>query len=263
LIKLGFEEEVYVDEIVGATPSQDWTNLVAKIGLAMRLSSLEKIGVFGLPAQERMVAEIMRSNSEIGEIISRAAPDCIVVDNYVLAPAIIASEIPWVRLRSANPLEINPVLVPPQNSGYSAENGDAVEWAHFTETQNKVYKILWDTFSSWFLKNCEASLPVNAFISDSTHLNLYLYPQELDYIDRRPMPDKWVQIDALVKPGERTFRFPPKLEKYCGGKIIYLSLGTFGSADLFLMTRIVELLSRTCYTVIVSKGLNYKYVHSC
>jgi len=29
-------------------------------------------------------------------------------DNYVLAPAIIASEIPWVRLRSANPMEINP-----------------------------------------------------------------------------------------------------------------------------------------------------------
>ena len=94
-------------------------------------------------------------------------------------------------------------------------------------------------------------------IPDSPYLNLYGYPEELDYTDIRPLPDKWFRIDAFMRKGEQEFEFPDKLkgrdEKT--QKLIYLSLGSMGSINVSLMKRLIDILSKSPHKYIVSKGL--------
>src|SRR3984885_11602048 len=95
-------------------------------------------------------------------------------------------------------------------------------------------------------------------ILKSPFLNIYGYPQELDYTDIRPIPDTWMSVDTFCRKGEQElFEIPDKfrdrdVEK---SKLIYLSMGSMGSVDVNLMKRFVAILSKTPHKIIVSKGV--------
>jgi MGT family glycosyltransferase len=96
-------------------------------------------------------------------------------------------------------------------------------------------------------------LAAGEFLHSSPWLNLALYPSELDYDQREPLPATWHTLQASVREGEARWPLPDGLAD-TGAPLVYLSLGSLGSADLPLMRRLVEELARTDYRVVVSKG---------
>ena len=92
-----------------------------------------------------------------------------------------------------------------------------------------------------------------AFVSESPWLNLYRYPAEVDYRRDRPLGPTWHRLDSTVRAADTTWELPEHLRER-DGALIYLSLGSLGSADVGLMQRLVDLLATTEHRVIVSKG---------
>lgn len=86
---------------------------------------------------------------------------------------------------------------------------------------------------------------------ESPFLNIYNYPDELDYPRSRPLAPSWRQLESCVRATEAPFQLPKDWKE---ARVIYLSLGSLGSADTGLMTRLIDLLGTTEYRVIVSMG---------
>lgn len=64
-----------------------------------------------------------------------------------------------------------------------------------------------------------------------------------------------MRIDGMIREESGTeFVVPEKLEKL-PGKLIYLSMGSMGSADVPLMERLVELLQDAPHRFIISTGM--------
>ena len=70
---------------------------------------------------------------------------------------------------------------------------------------------------------------------------------------QNPLGPTWHRLDSTVRAPETTWELPAHLAERPGA-LIYLSLGSLGSADVGLMQRLVDLLGRTDHRVIVSKG---------
>ena len=115
---------------------------------------------------------------------------------------------------------------------------------------------MWTEYDEW-VRSCGAPpLPDLDFIHASEHLNLYLYPEALDYTDRRPLDATWQRLDSSVRTTDAAFELPESLRAAGGADsaLVYLSLGSLGSADIDLMRRLVDVLGRTRHRYIVSKG---------
>jgi UDP:flavonoid glycosyltransferase YjiC (YdhE family) len=96
-------------------------------------------------------------------------------------------------------------------------------------------------------------LPDLEFVHTSPELNLYLYPQLADYQRSRALHRPG--SGCLVGPGHRRAVQLPEELADGDGALVYLSLGSLGSADVELMQRLVDALSTTTdHRVIVSKG---------
>jgi MGT family glycosyltransferase len=92
---------------------------------------------------------------------------------------------------------------------------------------------------------------------ESPYLNLYNYPDELDYSRQRGLGSDWVQLESCVRTTDEPFT-PPSIPGE--GPLLYLSLGSLGSADVGLMQRLIEMLGRTDYRVIVSMGPQHQEI---
>jgi UDP:flavonoid glycosyltransferase YjiC (YdhE family) len=88
---------------------------------------------------------------------------------------------------------------------------------------------------------------------ESPWLNLYLYPDVADYRREQPLAPTWHRLDSCVRETDGTWELPDRLRGGDGG-LIYLSLGSLGSADVGLLQRLVDVLGTTRHRVIVSKG---------
>ena len=91
------------------------------------------------------------------------------------------------------------------------------------------------------------------FIHESDWLNLYLYPAEVDYARGTPLAPTWHRLDTCVRREQTVLGLPSEIVEGEGG-LVYLSLGSLGSADVDLMKRLVDVLSRAPHRFVVSKG---------
>ena len=80
-----------------------------------------------------------------------------------------------------------------------------------------------------------------------------MYPAEADYARERPPAPTWHRLDSCVRASDEPFDLPTDLAKPTG-RLIYLSLGSLGSADVELMQRLIDVLGRSEHRVIVSMG---------
>ena len=112
--------------------------------------------------------------------------------------------------------------------------------------------------NEWLALQKAPQLPQNVLHPHSPHLNIYVYPKELDYKVLDTLPPNWVQIDCLMAKTKGNFTIPPEL-KAKPGKLVYLSMGEF--AGLELMKRLTAILAKSPNKFIVSKGpFHDKYV---
>jgi UDP:flavonoid glycosyltransferase YjiC (YdhE family) len=178
------------------------------------------------------------------------APDVICEDNVPAFPALPECGRPWVRIVSCNPLEVPDVDIPPVFSGLP--QADRSEWAEFRAEYERTHRPMWEEVDG-FVRECGApGLPDLGFIHESPWLNLYVYPAETDYARRRPLGERWQRLESCVRSADGDFQVPDELGT--DGSLVYLSLGSLGSADVELMKRLVSVLGETPHRYIVSKG---------
>jgi MGT family glycosyltransferase len=249
LMRLGPKPEV--EEI----PGQFWIDYIRDTVPVFRKPTIEQLGEFMAPTWRALVDGSMYVDERLTEIIGELAPDVIVEDNVVGFPALAASGRPWVRIVSCNPTEIKDPAVPPFSSGYAV--ADRRDWPAFLAEVERTHRDLWDEFDTFCREHGDAGLRYGPngpdFISESPWLNLYVYPAEADYARDRALGPTWHRLDSSVREPDATWELPEHLRDR-DGALIYLSLGSLGSADVGLMQRLVDLLGTTKHRVIVSKG---------
>ena len=175
----------------------------------------------------------------------------IVEDNVVAFPALPASGRPWVRIVSCNPAELKDPLVPPPFSGYPA--ADRSGWDAYREEYSRALGPLQRGFDEFCRERGAPPLPELEFIHASPHLNLWLYPTEVDYARERPLGARWHNLESSVRATDAEWELPEPLASG-DGPLVYLSLGSLGSADVELMRDLIGSLADSPYRVIVSMG---------
>ncbi|HVC75975.1 MAG TPA: glycosyltransferase [Candidatus Micrarchaeaceae archaeon] len=229
-------------------PGQFWKEFIRDTAPVFRRSTLEQLEGFIAPTWQALVDGARYVDPRLSEIFDELAPDVIVEDNVVGFPAIAASGRPWVRIASCNPLELKDPDLPPVFSGYAID--DRSGWEDFRDEYKRRVGQMQSEFSEFCAEHGAPRLPELEFIDESPWLNLYLYPAELDYPRSRALPPTWHNLEASVRSTDAPWEPPSRDHR----RLIYVSLGSLGSADVALMKRLVDVLSKTPHRYVVSKG---------
>jgi UDP:flavonoid glycosyltransferase YjiC (YdhE family) len=236
-------------------PGQFWIDFIRDTAPVFRTSTLEQLGDFIAPTWQALIDGAKYVDPRLAEVFDEVVPDVIVEDNVVAFPAITASRRPWVRIVSCNPMELKDPLIAPFSSGYPV--ADRSGWAAFLTEVRRTHADMWMDFDAFCREHGEAGLTYGdlgpEFIAESPYLNLYSYPAEADYERAVPLAPTWHRLDSTVRAADTTWELPANLAER-EGSLIYLSLGSLGSADVELMQRLVDLLAATDHRVVVSKG---------
>jgi MGT family glycosyltransferase len=256
LAALGFEEDLVQLSKPSADPAtqdagQFWKDFIRDTAPEFRKPTIEQLDTWVKPVWEELIAGVKYSHEHLTDIVARTGADVLIEDNVVSFPALMTVGKPFVRIMSCNPLELPGPGVAPAFSGY-AETPDP-KWASFRQEYDRTHRALWSDFNEWVQGQGATPLPDMQFMHSSVDLNLYVYPEELDYLAQRPMSPTWHRLESSVRATDEPFELPEQLSGN-DQPLIYFSLGSLGSADVELMRRTIDFLSRTPYRVIVSKG---------
>jgi MGT family glycosyltransferase len=234
-------------------PGQFWKEYIRDTAPVFRRPTIEQLEGFIAPTFEALVDGARYVDRRLAQIIGDLEPDVIVEDNVVAFPALSASKRPWVRITSCNPAELKDPAVPPPFSGYGV--GDRRGWDEYWAEYRRTLGELQARFDAFCRDRGAPALPELEFIHESPWLNLYLYPSEVDYPRERSLGEAWDNLETSVRAAETDDSWQPPLGFQDGdGRLLYLSLGSLGSADVELMQRLIDTLGQTDYRVIVSMG---------
>jgi MGT family glycosyltransferase len=229
-------------------PGQFWKDFIRGTGPVFRKPTIEQLEGFIQPTWQALIDGSKHVDDRLREIFEDVCPDVIVEDNVVAFPAVVTEDCAWIRIMSCNPLELPDPELPPVFSGYPTD--DRSGWEEFREEYRRVHADQHADFDEFVQERGCPPLPELEYIHRSSYLNLFLYPEEADYERSRPLGPMWERLDSCVrKEGLGEFEVPRG-----DGALVYLSLGSLGSADVELMQRLVDLLAAGGYRAIVSKG---------
>jgi UDP:flavonoid glycosyltransferase YjiC (YdhE family) len=253
LVAKGFEEvqmRLKPKPEVAEEPGQFWKDFIRDTAPQFRKSTIKQLETLIKPIWTELVDGAMYVNARLEQIFVEVEPDVIVQDNVVAFPAVVSAGVPWVRIVSCNPLEVVDPALPPAFSGLPI--ADTSDWPRFRRAYLDLHVDLHRDFSAFAQAHGCPALPEREFTYESPYLNLYVYPAEVDYRRASALAPTWHRLDSCVRATDAAFESPGSLA--ASGKLIYLSLGSLGSADTDLMSRLIDLISRTNHRVIASKG---------
>jgi MGT family glycosyltransferase len=236
----------------GEVPGQFWKDFIRDTAPEFRKPTIEQLSTFLQPAWQALIDGSKYVNDGLTQILQDLNTDVIVEDNVVAFPALPAGGRPWIRIVSCNPLEMKDPDLPPTFSGYASD--DRTGWEEFRAEYDRTHRRMWEDFDGFMREAGAPALPELEFIHESPWLNLYVYPAEADYQRARPLPATWRRLDSCVRETDGSFEWPPGFEPGGAGPLLYLSLGSLGSADVDLMNGLLGFLAESPYRVIVSMG---------
>jgi MGT family glycosyltransferase len=228
-------------------PGQFWKDFIRETAPVFRKPTIEQLGEFIQPTWQALIDGAKYVEPRLREIVDDVQPDVIVEDNVVCFPALPASGRPWVRIVSCNPLELKDPEVPPVFSGYP--ESDRSGWEEFRAEYERTHRAMWEDFDEFVRSHGAPPLPELEFIHESPWLNLYVYPAEADYARARPLAPTWHRLETSVRGTDADWS-----PREPDGKLVYVSLGSLGSADVGLMKQLIAELAEAPHRFIVSKG---------
>jgi MGT family glycosyltransferase len=250
----GFEERLMrlmPPPEVEEAPGQFWKDFIRDTAPVFRKPTIDQLAEFIAPTFEALIDGAKHVDERLVEIIDELQPDLVVEDNVVTFPALISSGRPWARIASCNPAEIKDERVPPPFSGLPTE--DTRDWEQFWTAYDSALEEIQADFSQFCEERGAPPLPKRDFIHESPWLNMCLYPAEVDYPRAHPLGPNWHNLQASVRATDPGWQLPPEL--MAGDQpLVYLSMGSLGSADVELMRNLISELAEAPYRVIVSKG---------
>lgn len=231
---------------------QFWIDFIRDTSPVFRLPTIEQLSGFVQPTWQALIDGAMYCQPQLEEIIARQKPDVIIEDNVNCFPALVTAGVPFVRSVSCQPLEMTGPDVPPVFSGLPSD--DRREWGDFRAEYERTHREMWTAYDDW-VRSCGAPALADLTFIHEGDLNLYLYPEVADYTARRPLGANWHRLDSSVRSTDAPFELPENLRTTDpSSRLVYLSLGSLGSADVGLMRRLVSVLGTTHHRFIVSKG---------
>ena len=253
----------FVEDLVDLAPppadgddqdaGQFWKDFIRETAPEFRKPTIEQLETFVKPTWQALIDGAMYCEPQLKAIVERVKPDVVVEDNVLCFPALMTSGAPFVRVVSCNPLEMRGPGIAPTFSGYAQDT--KAPWPAFIDQYRSTHFEMWSAFNEWVQQQGAPALPELEFIHESEAANLYVYPKEADYTDVRPLNDTWHRMDSSVRETDDNYQLPEKVRNRPeGSALIYLSLGSLGSADVALMKRLVDVLATTPHRFIVSKG---------
>ncbi|HEY2716151.1 MAG TPA: nucleotide disphospho-sugar-binding domain-containing protein [Solirubrobacterales bacterium] len=253
------EEKGFEERLVRLTPppegeevpGQFWKDFIRDTAPVFREPTIEQLGSFVAPTFQALIDGAKYVDDHLHQIFAELRPDVIVEDNVITFPALLTSGIPWVRIASCNPAEMKDHLIPPPFSGLPTT--DNREWDTFWAAYSSTLQDIHDDFSEWCQERGTPPLPRYDFIHESPWLNLYIYPEAIDYPRARPLGPHWHNLQACVRTTDSAWDVPEAMRDN-DDPLIYLSMGSLGSADTDLMRKLIAELADQPYRVILSKG---------
>jgi MGT family glycosyltransferase len=258
LAPMGFEEDLVdlappADDADEQDAGQFWKDFIRDTAPEFRKPTIDQLATFMQPTWQALIDGAVFCEPQLRQIIERVKPDVIVEDNVVAFPALLTSGAPFVRIVSCNPLEMKGSDVAPAYSGLPAD--DRGEWDAFRAEYDRTHRAMWEAFNAWVVEQGAAPLADLEFIHESDAANIYVFPKEADYTDRRPLSSRWHRMDSSVRETDEQYEVPAAVaDRPEGSALVYVSLGSLGGADVDLMRRLVDVLGRTPHRYIVSKG---------
>lgn len=256
LSPLGFEEDL-VDlapppegDAAEQSAGQFWKDYINAIKPEFRKDTIEQLETVIAPIWQELIDGAKYCEPQLREIIARVQPDVIIEDNVLCFPALVTAGKPFVRIVSCNPLEVRGDGIAPVFSGLGEHDTDS--WAAFRAEYDRTHRPMWEDFCAWVESQGAPPLGDLEFIHSGV-ANLYVYPEELDYTDARPLDRTWTRLDSSVRDTDEEFELPEQLRDG-EDPLIYFSLGSLGSADITLVRSVLDSLADGPYRVIVSKG---------
>ena len=180
------------------------------------------------------VQEILSYNKLVDdtmyELIQKVKPDLIVYECFIPLASILKSGVPHVNVHSANPLFL---------------------WPDANESLNAEFETLFKPVSDWLReKNVESDFSA---CRQSSLLNVYIYPEDLDYVEKGKLEGKFFRIDHAIRKDTEPLNVDLSFVQP-GEKLVYFSLGSMGAADVELMKMLVKILAKSKHKFVVSKG---------
>jgi MGT family glycosyltransferase len=232
-------------------PGQFWKDFIRDTAPVFRKPTIEQLEGFIAPTFEALCDGARHVNDRLVEILEEVEPDVIVEDNVVSFPALPASGTPWVRIVSCNPAEVKDPEVPPPFSGYPV--ADRSGWAEYRDEYARVLGPLQQAFDEFCREKRAPPLEDLEFIHTSPWANVWLYPREVDYTREHPLAETWLNVESSVRATDAEWALPEGVGSG-DDPLVYLSLGSLGSADVGLMRSLIATLAEAPYRVIVSMG---------
>ena len=249
----GFEERLMrltPPPLVEEVPGQFWKDFIRDTAPVFRRPTIEQLAGFIAPTFQALVDGAKYVDDRLLDIIGELEPAVIVEDNVVGFAALPVCGRPWARIVSCNPTEVRDPDVPPPFSGYSTT--DRSQWSAYWDAYRDAHAELHADFAEFCRERGAPPLPELEFMFESPWLNMTLYPDEVDYARARPLPGTWHNLQASVRATDAPYELPDALRG--DGPLLYLSLGSLGSADVELMRTLIDELADAPYRVIVSEG---------
>ncbi|XP_053204992.1 NDP-glycosyltransferase YjiC-like [Panonychus citri] len=269
----GFQVETFEDTTVA--PSDDVrsssSNLISSQAAVFSLPALQQFPLVGAHGFKQCCDSIMKDNGSYAETIKRVKPDLIIFDFWTTVPAFVQSGIPYVALFSCSP----PMIywksdAPPFSSGLG--KGDDLELIKQTrERFSKSLEPIRKQFDE-YLESVGINLELEdrldfSLLGQSPHLNIYLYPRDLDYSEYGPVPEKWFRLEHMVRGSddESPLGLPDdswlnRTDQNDGKKLILFSLGSMATALIDIMNRLIGILAHSPHRFIVSKGIHHESI---
>lgn len=266
--RYGFEEELFdsskkSDDDDNDDGDESFDEFINRSLPEFRKAPMEQWKTFSLPVLKKQIGIAKRSNEQITALLEKLEPDVIVQDIYAASPAVInnTAGVPFIRIISSNPLGIPDARKkPPVYSGVSAEYSSSVEIAECWCEYDAIFRPLWTSFNKWVQAHDCLPLPDLDFVQPSPYLNIYIYPEAIDYQREWSREDRalWRRVNSCVRDVDPEFELPVKLRQSSSttedSPLIYVSLGTLGCEDIDLMKKLICILGRTEYRCIFSLG---------
>ena len=249
----GFEEfEVNLSEPMPPEQAANyWSDFIQQHIPNFHKSAYDQIDNYVKDCWEAIVDTAKWAQKGLPDVLNEIKPDLICVDNVILFPAIKQSGVPWVRIVSCSENEVADDNIAPYLSG--CRENDAAGRERFRRRYQEVLKPIHDEFNNFLIHCGEAPYPLANFVEESPYMNLLLYPESAKFNRSKPLdPNRFQYLEGCVRE-DSPFEVPA-FEVNSDSPPIYVSFGTLGSSDIQLMQRLIDVLGKLPYRVLLNVG---------
>lgn len=249
----GFEEfEVNLSEPMPPEQAANyWSDFIQQHIPNFHKSAYDQIDNYVKDCWDAIVDTAKWAQKGLPDVLNEIKPDLICVDNVILFPAIKQSGVPWVRIVSCSENEVADDNIAPYLSG--CREDDAAGQERFRRRYQEVLKPIHDEFNNFLIQCGEAPYPLANFVEESPYMNLLLYPESAKFNRSKPLdPNRFQYLEGCVRE-DSPFEVPA-FEVNSESPLIYVSFGTLGSSDIQLMQRLIDVLGKLPYRVLLNVG---------